>query len=64
MKLRDLERHLRAHGCERQREGANHTIWINRTTQKRTAVGRHTEIETKIARDICDQLGIPRPTKK
>lgn len=27
MKRRDLERHLRAHGAELLREGANHSVW-------------------------------------
>ncbi len=29
MKLAELERHLRQHGCALYREGAAHSIWFN-----------------------------------
>ena len=29
VKLLDLERHLRAHGCRFAREGGAHTLWSN-----------------------------------
>jgi len=29
MKRRDLERHLREHGCELLREGGNHSVYWN-----------------------------------
>jgi hypothetical protein len=29
MKLAELERHLRLHGCVLYREGAAHSIWFN-----------------------------------
>ena len=45
MKRRDLIRHLEAHGCEFLREGANHTVYVNRVTQKSAAVPRHREIK-------------------
>jgi predicted RNA binding protein YcfA (HicA-like mRNA interferase family) len=57
-KLRDLERHLRANGCERLREGANHAIWHNPTVKRRTVVARHVEIPRTTAREICKQLGV------
>jgi len=41
MKRRDLLRHLEKHGCEFLREGANHTIYVNRRAQKSSAIPRH-----------------------
>jgi len=29
MKRRDLLRHLQAHGCHLDREGAKHSLWLN-----------------------------------
>ena len=34
MKRRALVRHLEQHGCELLREGANHSIYVNRVTRK------------------------------
>ena len=61
MKLRDLERHLRAHGCEPIDEGANHTRWSG-PNGARSVVPRHREIDYALARKICVQLGVPAPT--
>lgn len=58
-KLRDLERHLRAHGCEIRREGGRHTIWENPANGSRTSVPRHRELPRTTARAICEQLSIP-----
>ena len=58
-KLRDLERHLRAQGCEPVREGANHSIWQNPAAKVRSAVPRHVEIPRTTARAICRQLQVP-----
>jgi mRNA interferase HicA len=57
-KLRDLERHLRANGCEPLREGAKHAIWHNPAAERRTSVPRHAEIPRTTARAICKQLGV------
>jgi hypothetical protein len=35
MKLRELERHLRAHGCILFREGGAHTVWLNPSNRKK-----------------------------
>ncbi|MCE9527234.1 MAG: type II toxin-antitoxin system HicA family toxin [Planctomycetales bacterium] len=59
MKLRDLIRHLRKHGCVLAREGSDHSIWENPANGRRTAVPRHREILNPTARAICRQLGIP-----
>jgi mRNA interferase HicA len=59
IKLRELERHLRDHGCVPLREGAKHSIWQNPRTGQRTSVPRHRELPLTTARAICAQLGIP-----
>jgi mRNA interferase HicA len=61
MKLNDLERHLRRHGCQFHREGGSHTIWFNPANRKITSVPRHREIKENTARAICKQLEIPLP---
>jgi mRNA interferase HicA len=57
--LRDLERHLRANGCEVLREGGRHTVWRNAMTGKRSTVPRHRDLPPTTAREICKQLGVP-----
>ena len=49
MKRRELERHLRAHGCRAIDEGANHTRWAG-PTGARSVVPRHREIDYALAR--------------
>jgi mRNA interferase HicA len=61
MKLADLERHLRQHGCLFHREGGAHTIWFNPIRNKLASVPRHREIKEGTARAICRQLEIPKP---
>ncbi len=61
MKLLDLERHLRAHGCQFAREGGAHTLWANPVNRKVAPVPRHREIKEGTVRAICRQLEIPRP---
>ncbi|MBL8189428.1 MAG: type II toxin-antitoxin system HicA family toxin [Acidobacteria bacterium] len=59
MKLGELLRHLRAHGCELLREGKRHSWWHNQALNTRTAVPRHTEISDVLANKICKDLGVP-----
>ena len=59
MKLLDLLRHLAVHNCVLLREGANHSIYLNRGNNQQTAVPRHREIGDYTGRAICKQLGIP-----
>lgn len=59
IKRRDLERHLRQHGCSLLREGARHSVWINVATEQRSVVPRHREIPRSTVKAICDQLGVP-----
>ena len=61
MKRRALVRHLEEHGCELLREGANHSIYVNRATRKTSTVPRHSEINDDLAKKICKDLGIPIP---
>ena len=59
MKRRLLLRHLRIHGCELLREGANHSWWYNPSLNKRSAIPRHREVDEYLARKICRDLGVP-----
>jgi predicted RNA binding protein YcfA (HicA-like mRNA interferase family) len=61
MKLRELERHLRAQGCVFFREGGAHTVWINPSNRKIASIPRHREIKEGTVRGICRQLEIPPP---
>jgi mRNA interferase HicA len=61
MKRLDLIRHLEANGCELLREGGRHTVYINRTAQKSSAIPRHREINDFLARKICRDLQVPAP---
>jgi mRNA interferase HicA len=58
VKRRDLERHLRAQGARLLREGGNHSFW-GFDAERSTAVPRHREIDFRLARKICADLGIP-----
>lgn len=61
MKRRELVRHLEQHGCELLREGANHSVYVNRTAAKSSTVPRHTEVNDDLVRKICKDLGVPKP---
>ncbi len=61
MKRRDLERHLRTHGAQLLREGGNHSFW-GFDVERSSAVPRHREIDFRLARKICSDLGIPPPS--
>jgi predicted RNA binding protein YcfA (HicA-like mRNA interferase family) len=59
VKRRDLVQHLEAHGCELLREGARHSIYVNRRTRKGSSIPRHREINEQLARKICRDLEVP-----
>ncbi|HET9768838.1 MAG TPA: type II toxin-antitoxin system HicA family toxin [Thermoanaerobaculia bacterium] len=59
MKRRALIRHLEQHGCVLLREGSRHSLYCQPTTDRTSAVPRHTEIGEGLARKICKDLGIP-----
>lgn len=61
MKRRDLARHLENHGCELLREGAKHSVYVNRKARKSSTVPRHREIDDSLARKICRDLEVPNP---
>jgi mRNA interferase HicA len=61
VKLRDLERHLSAHGALKVTEGGKHTKWRSADRVRATAVPRHSEIGPGLVRAICRQLDIPPP---
>jgi len=61
LKRRDLVRHLTAHGCELLREGANHSVYINRPARKTSTVPRHRDINDFLARKIYRDLEVPEP---
>jgi len=61
MKRRDLLRHLQAHGCRLEREGAKHSLWLNPATGGVESVPRHAEIGKHLSRKICRQLAVPEP---
>ena len=61
MKRVDLIRHIESHGCRLLREGGNHSVYYNPVNNQTTAILRHREINSFIARKICRDLGIPQP---
>jgi mRNA interferase HicA len=61
MKRKDLERHLRKHGARLLREGGRHSYW-GMDSDRSAAVPRHREIGYPLARQICRDLRIPKPT--
>lgn len=62
MKRVDLIRHLEVHGCVLLREGGSHTVFVNRTARKASTVPRHRDINEDLARKICKDLEVPRPS--
>lgn len=61
MKRVDLIRHLERNGCQFLREGDSHTVYVNRSINRSTAIPRHREVNDFLARKICDDLRIRRP---
>jgi predicted RNA binding protein YcfA (HicA-like mRNA interferase family) len=64
MDRRKLLKHLRDHGCEQEREGSRHEIWVNPETGDMQPVPRHNEIKAGLARKICRDLSVPPPSEK
>jgi mRNA interferase HicA len=61
MKRRAFLQHLTAKDCELVREGGNHSWWRNRSSNKRSAVPRHQEVNDLLVKKICKDLGIAAP---
>ncbi len=64
MKRRELEKHLKAHGCYLHHAGSNHDIWVNPETGAKQPIPRHNELKTPLGKDVCRKLGVPIITKK
>ncbi|MSQ21958.1 MAG: type II toxin-antitoxin system HicA family toxin [Dehalococcoidia bacterium] len=64
MKRTDLIAHLESHGCRFVREGGRHSWYVNPATQTNSANPRHREIVDFLARKICQELGIPLPSRR
>ena len=60
MKRNKLIKHLTENGCVWEREGSNHTLYLNPKTNVLSAVPRHTEIGDIFCNEICKQLGVPK----
>lgn len=58
MKRRDLIRHIEANGCELLREGARHSVYVNRQTRAISTIPRHREIDEHLVRKILRDLGL------
>ncbi len=61
MKRRDLIRYLEDHGAEFLREGAHHTVYVNRKKRKVSTIPRHREVDDYLVKRICKDLEIPQP---
>ncbi|MEI6234994.1 MAG: type II toxin-antitoxin system HicA family toxin [Planctomycetota bacterium] len=61
MKRKELERHLRAHGCIFDHHGGNHDLWRNPSNNKKSPIPRHAVLKRGTARGICAILGVPKP---
>jgi mRNA interferase HicA len=61
MKRADLVRHLERNGCALLREGAKHSVFVNRARNKSSTVPRHREINDFLARKICRDLEVVEP---
>jgi len=60
MKRNQLIKYLESNDCIWDREGGNHTIYINIHNLLSTAIPRHNEIDDILCNKICKQLGIPK----
>ena len=56
-------RYFSSQGCSINREGGNHTVFVNTVTGKKVSVPRHPEVNDDLVKEICRQLGIPYPGK-
>lgn len=61
MKLRAVERHLLEQGARKVGEGASHTKWRGPTGSP-SVVPRHRELDFRLVRKICRDLGIEAPS--
>ena len=64
MKLAELERHLRYHGCVLYREGGAHSIWFNPTSHKIASVPCPNPGDLPISRPIHPHRRLFRSEKR
>ena len=60
MKREKILKYFKQYGCEVFREGKRHTIIINLTNEKVTALPRHPDINDKLVLSMCKDLEIPK----
>jgi mRNA interferase HicA len=58
VKRHELLDHLRGTDVP-LREGGRHTIFSNPANGAKAPVPRHSEVDNRLTRKICEQLGIP-----
>ncbi|MFI5077338.1 MAG: type II toxin-antitoxin system HicA family toxin [Vicinamibacteria bacterium] len=63
MRRRALLRHLETHGCQLLREGARHSVVVNRLERRTSTVPRHAEIDDNLVRKICRDVGVRDPER-
>ncbi|MCI0491713.1 MAG: type II toxin-antitoxin system HicA family toxin [Planctomycetes bacterium] len=61
MKRVDLIRHLKVNGCYLLRDRGRHSVYVNPTNNRVSAVPRHREINDFLARRIFRDLQVPEP---
>jgi mRNA interferase HicA len=59
MRRNDLIKHLEKHGCQKLREGAKHTMYLNTNSGDISTIPRHVEINKFLAKKICKDLSVP-----
>lgn len=59
MKRADLVRHLERNGRVLLREGAKHSVFVNRARNKSSTVPRHREINDFLAKKTCRDPEVP-----
>lgn len=64
MKRKIFIKYLYENGCVFDREGAEHSVFLNPTTNKSSTVPRHNELDNILAKKICADLGINPINKK
>jgi hypothetical protein len=59
MKRKAFLKYLKENDCILVREGANHSLYMNRINGKKSTVARHSELSDLMCKIICKQLEIP-----
>jgi len=58
LKRHELIDHLKEQGCRLDREGTRHMLYTNPHNGAKAPVPRHNEIDNRLVRRICRELGI------